>query len=252
MFLDAIHGIISRRILLNYRVVPDVLARALPTPFRPKLYRGWGVGGICMIRFQNLRPRFLPSVLGVSSENAAHRIAVEWTQDGEVKEGVFIPRRDTNSWFNYALGGRVFPGILSRSKFDVAETDQSVSVKIIREDGKEEAAFAGSIAAQLPGTSIFPNLEEATGFFSLGATGYSATREEGHYHGMELKTLNWTIAPLKIDRAYSRFFSNLEMFPQDSVHLDNALLMRNILHEWHSRPDLKLSSDSGQLTSILQ
>ncbi len=46
MWLDSIHGIIERRILLNYRVDPGALQRVLPRPFRPKLYQGYGVGGI--------------------------------------------------------------------------------------------------------------------------------------------------------------------------------------------------------------
>ena len=67
-FLDTIRGVMSRRVLLNYRLDPDVLQRALPAPFRPKLYRGRGIGGVCMIRFKGLRPRFLPSWLGMGSE----------------------------------------------------------------------------------------------------------------------------------------------------------------------------------------
>ncbi len=100
MLLDMIHGTIDRRVLLNYRFDPQALKKILPRPFRPKLYRDHGIGGVCMIRFAGLRPRFVPAFLGVNSENAAHRIAVEWEQDNELKEGVFIPRRDTNSWFN--------------------------------------------------------------------------------------------------------------------------------------------------------
>ena len=44
-FLETIRGVMSRRVLLNYRLDPDVLQRALPAPFRPKLYRGRGIGG---------------------------------------------------------------------------------------------------------------------------------------------------------------------------------------------------------------
>ena len=118
MWLDMIHGTIERRVLLNYRLDPATLQRALPPPFRPKLYRGCGIGGVCMIRFSGLRPRFAPRWLGLGSENAAHRIAVEWEQDGKFCEGVFIPRRDTNSYFNKAFGGRVFPGIFQKRKFE--------------------------------------------------------------------------------------------------------------------------------------
>jgi hypothetical protein len=249
MLLDTIHGLIDRRVLLNYRLDPDALRRVLPPPFQPKLYAGHGVGGVCLIRFKELRPRFVPAWLGLGSENAAHRIAVQWEQDGEQREGVFIPRRDTNSWFNKTLGGRVFPGIFQRSRFETHETDSSVSLRIIREDGGTEIALAGHLTERLPATSIFPTLEAAAGFFSLGATGYSATDSDDHYHGMELHSLNWTVAPLAIDEAHSSFFEDPQRFPPGTAKLDCALLMRGIAHEWRSRPDLYLSPTRSFLTT---
>jgi hypothetical protein len=249
MFLDTIHGIIDRRVLLNYRIDPAVLQRVLPAPFRPKLYAGHGIGGVCMIRFKELRPMFLPAWLGIGSENAAHRIAVQWEQDGEHREGVFIPRRDTNSWINRTLGGRVFPGIFQRSRFEGHESDSSVSLRIVRADGGTEIAFSGRVGAQLPPASIFPSLEAAAGFFSLGATGYSATKSAGQYHGMELHSHDWSVTPLAIDEAKSCFFDDCKRFPSGVVELDCALLMRGIAHEWRSRPDLFLSPDVGCLTT---
>jgi hypothetical protein len=248
-FLDTIRGVISRRVLLNYRIDPEVLQRALPTPFRPKLYRGHGIGGVCMIRFESLRPRFLPAWLGIGSENAAHRVAVEWDEDGQRREGVFIPRRDTDSWFNQAFGGRVFPGIFNRSTFEVREADGVVTVRIVRRDGGEEVAFSGRPAPRLPESSLFPSMDDAAGFFSLGATGYSATGRTGHYHGMDLECLTWSMEPLSVDCARSCFFGDAERFPPGSVTLDCALLMRDVHHEWHSRPDLYLSSDETCLTT---
>ena len=119
-------------------------------------------------------------------------------------------------------------------------------------DGGVEAAFVGETTDQLPPTSVFPSLAEATGFFSLGATGYSATLESGHYHGMELRTLDWTIEPLRIQEAISCFFTDRSKFPEGSVELDCALLMKNVAHEWHSRPDLYLSKDKSLLTERAQ
>src|SRR5215468_7943504 len=97
MRIPIIRGVIDRRILVNFRVDAEILARLLPPPFRPKLVNGAGMAGVCLIRLKHIRPRLLPSFLGISSENAAHRIAVEWDQDGAVREGIFIPRRDTSS-----------------------------------------------------------------------------------------------------------------------------------------------------------
>lgn len=250
MLLDTIHGTIDRRVLLNWRIDPDVLQRVLPRGFRPKLFAGHGIGGVCMIRFAQLRPRHVPGWLGLGSENAAHRIAVEWEQDGQPREGVFIPRRDTNSTFNRAVGGRVFPGIFSRARFEISESAHAVALRIVRPDGTTEVAFAGRLASTLPADSVFPTLEAAAGFFSLGATGYSATRSPGRYHGMELHSLNWSIAPLVVDQAQSAFFGATHRFPPGSATPDCALLMRGIEHEWHSRPDLYLASNGLSFTTI--
>ena len=57
MQIPVITGIIDRRILVNFRVNPDVLAKILPKPFRPKIVKGTGIAGICLIRLQHIRPR---------------------------------------------------------------------------------------------------------------------------------------------------------------------------------------------------
>jgi hypothetical protein len=66
---------------------------------------------------------------------------------------------------------------------------------------------------------------------------------------MELHSLNWKVLPLVIDDAKSCFFNDQVRFPPGSVELDCALLMRGIEHEWHSRPDLYLSSTACSLTT---
>src|SRR5438128_2734307 len=100
MGIPVIRRVIDRRILVNYPVDVDVLAPLLPAPFRPKVVQGVGMVGICLIRLKKVRPTFFPSWLGISSENAAHRTAVEWEDNGTGREGVYVRRRDTSSWLN--------------------------------------------------------------------------------------------------------------------------------------------------------
>ena len=102
-------GEIERRLLVNYRVDPEVLAKLLPAPFRVQLVNGVGVAGICLIRLGGMRPSGLPGWVGRGSENAAHRIAVEWDDHGTRRTGVWIPDRRTSSRLTVALGGRAFP-----------------------------------------------------------------------------------------------------------------------------------------------
>ena len=94
MKLPVIQGIIRRRILANFRVEPQVMQRQLPSRFRPKLQAGFAVAGICLIRLEHIRPRFVPESVGLNSENAAHRVAVLWDEDGATREGVFISRHE--------------------------------------------------------------------------------------------------------------------------------------------------------------
>ncbi len=77
MNIPTIVGTIDRRILINYQIDKEVLSNFLPDPFRPKLVNDTGVAGICLIRLKHIRPKGLPKAVGISSENGAHRIAVD-------------------------------------------------------------------------------------------------------------------------------------------------------------------------------
>src|SRR5690606_37083834 len=136
MKIPVISGVIDRRILVNFRVDPRVLEKQLPRPFRPKVLRGQGMAGVCLIRLKQLRPSFLPGICGISSENAAHRIAVEWEQDGERREGVYIPRRDTSSRLSTLAGGRLFPGAYHHGRFQVEEQGDYYALTLESDDGE--------------------------------------------------------------------------------------------------------------------
>jgi hypothetical protein len=80
MKIPTIHGNIERRILINYTADPEVVQELLPFPFRPKIYKDKAIVGICLIRLKKVKPKGFPDLMGVSSENGAHRIAVEWDE----------------------------------------------------------------------------------------------------------------------------------------------------------------------------
>lgn len=126
MKIPVIHGYIERRLLINYTVDPEIVSGILPGPFRPKLYKGKAIVGICLIRLKHIKPKGIPDFLGIGSENAAHRIAVEWDEEGILKEGVYIPRRDTSSRINAVVGGRIFPGKHHLATFDVKENSMLI------------------------------------------------------------------------------------------------------------------------------
>jgi len=238
MQLPVIRGLIERRILANYRVDPAAIEPLLPAPFRPQLVRGYAIAGICLIRLGQVRPRSLPAWVGIGSENAAHRIAVEWEADGETRTGVFIRRRDSNSWLNSIAGGRLFPGVHHHAQFGVREEADHFRVALRSDDGETRVSITAHIAETLPTSSVFATLDEASAFFQSGSLGYSPNVTGDRFQGLELACRTWQMEPLVVEEVSSSLFDDPAIFPPGSIAFDSAFVMRGIEHEWQGRKDL--------------
>ena len=175
--------------------------------------------------------------MGLRSENAAHRIAVEWDEGGERRTGVYIPRRDSSSLVNTALGGRLFPGHHHRARFEIHERGDDVSIRVRSLDDGVRIAPRGRVSDALAEGSVFGSVEEVSSFFRKDPVGYSPGRD-GRLEGLELETVGWSVTPLAVDHVESSFFIEPSRFPGGSVVFDDALLMRNVGHRWHVREPL--------------
>ncbi len=240
MKIPTLTGIIKRRILVNFSADPETVQQILPEGFRPKTHRGKAVVGICLIRLEHIRPKIAPAFLGINSENAAHRIAVEWEEDGETREGVFVPRRDTDSALNCLAGGTLFPGEHNRANFTVTESDQGIDLTMASRDEKVRVDLRGRFADHLPKESVFESLEESSAFFQGGSLGYSVTQGEKHLDGISLEISDWNVRPLEVESVTSSFYDDKGMFPEETIEFDHALIMQNVDHEWHAAPDYPL------------
>jgi hypothetical protein len=239
MRLPVIKGLIRRRLLVNFRVDADVMRRFLPSPFRPKLHHGYAIAGICLIRLEQIRPEWLPRFCGISSENAAHRIAVLWNEpSGESREGVFIPRRDTGSWLNHSAGGRIFPGEAHLADFDVADNGCRICMSVRARDGLMAVQLRAHESDALPESSCFGSLAESSAYFEGGSVGYSVTSDCCRLDGIRLQTDGWQVRPLAVEHVESSFFADQSTFPAGSVSFDHALVMRDLKHQWHGVADM--------------
>lgn len=196
------------------------------------------MAGVCLIHLKAIRPVWLGPPWGIASENAAHRFAVEWDADGQTRQGVFIPRRDTSSRLNALVGGRLFPGEHHHARFETQETGSCVNVAMRSDDGRSSISVEAREASDFPESSVFSSLEEASAFFEDGSLGYSATKNPGRFDGLELRCGSWSVQPLAVGQLRSSFFDDLDTFPEGTATFDHALLMRGIDHEWHGRTPL--------------
>jgi len=121
--------------------------------------------------------------------------------------------------------------------FKVNEGDGHYNIEFKSDDG----TFL-SIQAQETNewskVSVFDDKDCASDFFKQGSVGYSPDKIGETFDGLELKTKNWEVSPLTVSKVASSFFEDRAIFPDGSVTFDNALLMRNIDHEWNSKGSL--------------
>ncbi|HEV2886674.1 MAG TPA: DUF2071 domain-containing protein [Jatrophihabitans sp.] len=248
MKLPELVGTVERRLLVNYRVDPDVLGALLPEPFRPQLVNGYAVAGICLIRLGSMRPAGLPARIGLTSESAAHRMAVQWDSPDGLQSGVYIPRRDTDSMINVAVGGRIYPGVLHRARFEVAESDDDLRVAFAARDGSATVRVEVRVTDNLAGSRLFADTAAASAFFEGGSVGFSDTRHPSRFDGLALHTTAWHVEPGIAVTAESSFFADRARFPEGSAELDCALVMRQIPVRW--RPLASLQAPAAPATGV--
>ncbi|GLI28169.1 hypothetical protein ARHIZOSPH14_24110 [Agromyces rhizosphaerae] len=219
-------GTIERRLLINYRLDPDVARALLPRPLRPQLVDGSAVAGVCLIRLGALRPAGLTARVGLRSENAAHRIAVEWDGDGGIRTGVYIPERHSASRLPVAVGGRLFPGVHRPARFDVSDRGAQCSVRMTAADA--------SVGADIELTdewssTLFPTLDDASAFFRKDDVGWSPDRTGGALEGVRLGTRDWSVTAGRAIHVSSSVFDAL---PRGAAVLDDVLVMRDVPVRW--------------------
>lgn len=216
------------------RVDPDVMQRQLPSAFKPKLVNGYAIAGICQISLSRMRPQGMPALVTTRSHNIAHRVAVTSSRG----EGVYVFRRDTDSWLNVAAGGRLFPGAYGKADFAMTVYDDTYKVDIRESAGKDLMVLKADVTEHLPGGSIFPDKDAVSMFFQGGSIGWSSRWGRARFDAIELETMGWNMEPMCVEKEYSDFFSDPAKFPDGSVAFDSAMIMRDLKHNWVLRKNL--------------
>jgi hypothetical protein len=234
MDLPVLNGVIDRRILVNYRVRPDIVKALLPPHLQPIIINGYASAGICLLRLKNIGVKYSPSFLRITSENAAHRFLAKYKDAGKEVYGVYIPRRDTDSMLNVLLAGKFFSWPHYRASFKIQEANGNYSLKMESNDLTTRLQVHVSLTQAFPSDSMFDSVVHASECFQNCPVGVSPSTVPNSFKTIELKTKTWEVKPLHVHELQSSFFDNTSLFPGDCIHFDNALLMEGIEHEWRS------------------
>ena len=228
MKMPDLDATISRRLLVNYSLDPEVARSLLPAGLRPRLANDAAVGGICLIRLAAVRPRWIGADVGWGAENSAHRIAVEWDDDSGTRQGVYIPVRHSASRIPVVLGGTLLPGRHEHARFSVSESPSRI---VVDARAREMRVHVDVSDSEQWSSRLFGSLEEASVFQRQGTIGWSPARGGARFEGLELGTDRWAVGATEIHEVASSFFDSL---PSGSATLDHVLVMREVPVRWRA------------------
>lgn len=236
MLINSISGLCERRLILNWRVDPDIVAKLLPRPFRPRLVNGHAIVGMDVLKLAEMRPTGLPAFTGFSTENAIDRIAVEWDEGGTIVQGLYVPHRYSPSTVNALVSSaRLFPTIFTHALFDFNERAGRYQVSVFAGanrfelDANESKTFAEK--------SILGSPNAASDFHRDAKISYSPSPDKDKFDAIYLKTLDWKATPLSIKSVSYSYIDRL--YP--GAVFDSALVMHSTKHEWHGLGSISAS-----------
>lgn len=213
---------LRRRLLVSYRLDPEIARTLVPSPLRPQLIGGQALGGFCVLGLDGIRPRWLSTRVGLRSENAAHRIAVEWDEHGSVRTGVFILERHSSAWHPVLFGGRLFPGVHRRARFTTDEQGDRYAMGM---DARGEHLDVDVEVGGSWASSFFGSVAEASAFYRSGRIGWSLGHDGRMLEAVALAAEEWTVEAAQMRSVHSSFFDAL---PSGSAVFDHVVVMRDL------------------------
>lgn len=220
--IRGIRARLRRRLLLSYRLDPDVARGLLPEGLRPLLVDGYAVAGVCVLGLEDIRPPWARGSWGLRSENAAHRIAVEWDGGGEIRRGVYIFTRHSSAWLPVLFGGRVFPGVHRKARFAIEESAGRYAVTM---DGAGESLAADVEIGGEWESGLFRTIEDASEFYRSGRIGWSRRHDGLSLESVALTSPEWAVEGARLRTLRSSFFDAL---PEGAAVFDSVVVMRDL------------------------
>lgn len=228
MIFNSVTGVCERRVILNWRVDPKLVAKQLPHPFRPRLVNGKAIVGIDVLKLVDMRPTGFPSFAGFATANAVDRISVEWDEGGSTVHGLFVPNRYSPSAVNAIVSiARLFPTVFKHATFEFEERNGKYRISLVM--GGNRLDVEAKESNQLETKSVFKTVQDASDYHGDSKISYSPSHDSDIFDAVYLKTLDWNASPLKIQAVRYTFIDRL--YP--NAEFDSALIMKNTRHEWH-------------------
>ncbi|MEZ5976330.1 MAG: hypothetical protein R3F17_01825 [Planctomycetota bacterium] len=230
------------RALFTWKLDPTACRRVIPAPLRPKVIRGHAVGVVDCMRIVGLRPRLMPRPLGLTMEIASHLIVAEWMDQGQLRNVLYVMRRDVQVRRLGRAAGLLLPGHPYPAKVRLDDEAHGLRFALASNDGHCQLDLDARVTDHWEHQDLFvgpPYLIRMLGNRSGGFLGFD---EQGHGSLVELDAQPEHITPLSVGRAHSSLFTGAA-FPAGTSIPDAAVMQRDLICRWTSRGKVLRATD---------
>lgn len=196
---------------------PEAEIRALlPRPLEPVTRDGRAFWNVVVCRVGAMRPRGVPSFLGMGYWHVAYRIYARF--DGE--EGLHFVRSDCDSGLMAWMGNVMTDFNFHKAAVDVQEDADLLRVTIDAPGAPAEATLRRRGPA-LPRTSVFGSVEEAAAFLKYKPRGFSVAKD-GRVNVVRIvrDEAAWRARPVEVVSQRWAFFDGRKVAPELCTEVD--------------------------------
>lgn len=223
-------------LVLTYAFPQELLLPLLPPGLSLDTYEGFGFLAIAMVQTRELRPTFLPKVLGREFFLTGYRIFVRYqTVGGRRLRGLYILRSDTDQASMVLLGNLLTHYGYHKAEVHCCRTDQMLTITVRTPQAKADVQVVAHLSghpAALPTKSPFPDLRVARRF--AGPLPFTFSYEDATRSMLRVEGVrqNWKPEPVHVDVVHATFLhqSPFNQFPEPQ--LANAFYLEAIPYCW--------------------
>lgn len=221
-------------LVLTYAFPQEILQSLIPDGLVLDAYKGYGFLAIALVETKQLRPSFLPAVMGKDFFLSGYRIFTRLAGAAQSKRGLRILRSDTNHPWMVRAGN-----LLTHYNYRLCEAafeEQGREIRWTIRTPNAEAdlvvtAMLSDRPAALPDGSPFTTLAEARRF--AGPLPFTFDYEEptGSIIGIHALRESWNPLPVAVEVRQNTFLEH-EPFRRATPILANAFHVHDVPYQW--------------------
>jgi uncharacterized protein YqjF (DUF2071 family) len=221
-------------LVLTYAFPPEILQPLLPKGLVLDTFREYAFLAVALVQTEDLRPSFLPSVMGRDFFLSGYRIFTRLAGGAQSKRGLRILRSDTDHRWMVRAGNLLthYNYHLCQARFDEDNHGIHWTIRTPRSEADLEvfARLSGK-APVLPNGPPFDTLAEARRFAGPLPYTFDYEAQTQSIIGIRARRQSWNPQPVEVQVRQNTFLDH-EPFRGNSPILANAFHVRDVPYQW--------------------